>query len=65
MTHDWDFHSDFCTRCGAARRDVVDGVREQCAGAENVVAVSHLIAAKRFDAIVRKVMAAWEPDKVG
>lgn len=47
MTHQWDTMTDCCKKCGQTHMYVVDEIIE-CAGADNVIAVTHLIYRKRF-----------------
>ena len=47
-THVFDPYTHYCLRCGASREDVEEGFREVCAGAANVVAISHVLSRRRL-----------------
>lgn len=52
VSHSFDPATDFCLHCGiSAMRVLEDGVWE-CPATENVVAISHLLAAKRFQRLI-------------
>lgn len=42
----------FCVRCGVSLYDIADGNADRCHHAHNVIAISHIIAARRFTAII-------------
>lgn len=46
--HSWDLVSEFCTRCGCATTDYVNGLRPVCPGTPNVTAISHVLYRKRI-----------------
>ena len=55
VEHEWDTDVWFCTRCGASKKDVVDGVRVECN--DGVVAISHIIARRKITAFIDGWMA--------
>lgn len=67
MIHDFDDVFMYCKRCGGA---VQDAVGRPCPGADNVVAISNLIAERRWSELCPDIRyasidpSAWgfEPD---
>lgn len=57
--HRFDEMTDWCVVCGCSHVDFVDGYRPSCDVYGNVTGVSHIIARKRFEALL-----AANPDVV-
>ncbi len=55
VMHTFD-ETQFCTRCGKARQIIAD-CHIPCVAPDNLIAISHIIAQRRADAIVVKAMA--------
>jgi hypothetical protein len=51
MAHRIDPLTNYCTRCGAAVEEIVDGgARQHCQAEDsNVVGISHVITRRRFE----------------
>lgn len=59
MEHVFDSETQFCISCGIARETAVD-MQVSCLEVKNnVVAVSHLIARRRNDAVVDRVFLMY------
>ena len=55
MGHAVDPLTRFCRRCGAGEQEIAEGKRapECCVDAANVIGVSHRIAERRFQILIR------------
>ncbi len=52
--HDFDWSMQFCRRCGIARLAAVER-RTECTDAENVIAISHIVAARRLAKLMGRI----------
>jgi len=50
LLHDIDGSTYFCRKCGKALQQIVDD-RLSCISGENVVAISHILSARRLNAL--------------
>lgn len=62
--HTFEPITEYCIVCGCRRRDYEDGFREKCDEHGNVSGVSHIIALKRLEGLIRE-STAEEPWKCG
>ncbi len=60
MRHKIDPITKYCILCGAARKDVEDGLRKFCDEVGNVTAISHLLVHKRLEALVHEVTSSQQ-----
>ncbi len=58
MEHVFDLESQFCISCGIARETAVN-TQVSCLEAKNVMAISHLIARRRNNAVVDRVFLRY------
>lgn len=62
MTHEMDWATDFCTRCGVSRTAIANGDRpRECHATENVIGVSHLIAKRRMAPLIDAILHRIDP----
>ena len=53
--HEWDSMTAWCVKCGCSLLDAQDRKRPVCSS-ENVIAISHILARKHMDKIVKEVL---------
>lgn len=54
MGHDWDVLTSYCLSCGMAMEEAVE--KPDCYATPNVVAISHIISARKIDALLGGLM---------
>lgn len=56
MNHVFDPRTCYCLRCGKAMQFVVEFQQKECHATPNVIAISHILSARRIDRLINMVI---------